>query len=662
MPGQSALLEAASAAPVRVARVAVDVALAHLDRLFDYEIPLTLADQVVPGCRVKVRFAGVLRDGYVIEVAEGTEVAGPLSKLAKVISPEPVVSRASYELIRLVADHYAGVWSDVARSAIPPRHAATEKAPQREWPAPTRLDSPARVLPGYPDGAGFLAALADGRAPRALWQAAAVDAAPGDLIGGVIEAADACLASGRGVVVVVPTLRELSPAAERLAVAFGTGAVAVLSAEQGRSARYRNFLAVSRGQARIVVGTRGAVFSPLADLGLVVVIDDGNDVHVEPRAPRFHARAVGVLRAGHEAAGMLIAGYSRSTDAQWLVERGWLREIGLDPAATRRVMPPVRAVGDDERDRVREPTAVKLRIPSAAFRFLRDRLTQGPVLVQVPRAGHSAALACARCHSRATCPRCDAPMRAIRRDEPQCSLCGHVPTRWSCAICHSTQLRTPLPGATRTAEELARAFPGVLAVNSSAERIRDAVDATPAIVVATPGAEPPAEGGYAGVLILDAEVSLGRLDVRSGEEAVRRWSNAIALVRPPEEGGSALIVGASGHAAVQALLRADVKGFVLRELTERAEAGLTPAAKLVRVSGDADAVRAFLGNEDWAGAEVLGPTEVAAHPEPRWAALLRAPLAEGKALVTRVKHAAAIRSARKQGGLVIVEVDPETMG
>ncbi|MEZ5086061.1 MAG: hypothetical protein R2722_07355 [Tessaracoccus sp.] len=67
-----------------------------------------------------------------------------------------------------------------------------------------------------------------------------------------------------------------------------------------------------------MLGTRGAVFAPVANLGLVVVVDDGNDVHVEPRAPRFHTRAVAVLRAGHEGAGMLIAGFGRSTDAQWL--------------------------------------------------------------------------------------------------------------------------------------------------------------------------------------------------------------------------------------------------------------------------------------------------------------------------------------------------------
>ena len=206
--------------------------------------------------------------------------------------------------------------------------------------------------------------------------------------------------------------------------------------------------------------------------------------------------------------------------------------------------------------------------------------------------------------------------------------------------------------------ELARAFPGVLAVNSSAKNIRDEIPDEPAIVVATPGAEPSAPSGYAGVMILDTEVTLGRVSHRAAEEAVRRWSNAAAMARRPVDGGSVLLVGSATHPAVQALLRADVAGFATRELADRADAGLTPAVKMARIVGDTEALPEFLDNDDWAGVDILGPTEVG--PE-RWAALLRTPVDQARELTRRVKSAAAIRSARKERGQLSIHIDPESL-
>ena len=254
---------------------------------------------------------------------------------------------------------------------------------------------------------------------------------------------------------------------------------------------------------------------------------------------------------------------------------------------------------------------------------------------------YAGALSCARCFNRAVCVKCGGPMRERQRGVPECALCGHTPVRWSCPHCHTGGLRTPLPGAARTAEELAKAFPGVLALNSSADRIRDGAPDEPAIVVSTPGAEPVAPTGYAGVLILDAEVALNRAELRAPEESVRRWANAAALARGPREGGSVLIVGPSPHPAVQAMVRADLAGFASRELEDRAEAGLSPAVKLARIVGEPEGVREFLDNDDWEGVDILGPTEVG--PE-RWAALLRVPVERARDLTVRVKSAAAIRS------------------
>ena len=87
-----------------VARVAVDVPLAHLDRPFDYRVPAHLDDAAVPGVRVRVRFAGRLVDGFLLERVAESEHAGTLAWVEKVVSPEPVLTAEVAALCRAVAD------------------------------------------------------------------------------------------------------------------------------------------------------------------------------------------------------------------------------------------------------------------------------------------------------------------------------------------------------------------------------------------------------------------------------------------------------------------------------------------------------------------------------------------------------------------------------
>ena len=143
-----------------IARVAVDLPLAHLDRPFDYAVTAEQDAEAVPGARVRVRFAGRLRDGFVLERCAASDHDGPLTPLHKVVSAEPVLTPEIAALIRPVADHYAGTFSDVLRLAVPPRHAATEEAATESAARPA-ADRPAGPLVDYPTGTGFLR-----RAPR----------------------------------------------------------------------------------------------------------------------------------------------------------------------------------------------------------------------------------------------------------------------------------------------------------------------------------------------------------------------------------------------------------------------------------------------------------------------------------------------------------------
>jgi primosomal protein N' (replication factor Y) len=646
--GTSAPRTPAATAPV--ARIAVDVSLAHLDRPFDYLVPAELDAVAVPGCRVRVRFAGRLVDGFLLERGEGSAHAGTLAYLEKVVSPEPVLRPEVVRLARAVADRYAGCLADVLRLAVPPRHARTEASATSTVERPE--EAPAHGWDPYPGGPELISALANGEAPRAV-----VTVLPGeDWSARLAEAVAATVHSGRGAVVVVPDARDL----ERLDAAVATPHV-VLSAAQGPAQRYRQFLQASRGAVPVVLGTRAAAFAPMAPLGLVAIWDDGDDLHAEPRAPYPHVLQVLLMRAQLESAGALVLATSRSAEAQLLVETRWAVPIAADRSVVRTRAPQVAPTGDDL-DRARDPAAAVARLPSLAWRTARDALASGaPVLVQVPRRGYLPAVSCVECHAPARCGRCAGPLE-LRSSHAvaACRWCGRPAADFACHRCGGRRLRAAVIGAGRTAEELGRAFPGSPVRTSGRDAVLATVGPEPALVVATPGAEPRAEGGYGAVLLLDTWALLTRADLRAGEEALRRWLTAATLARPGPEGGRVVVVADGGLVAVQALLRWDPATFAARELAERRELGFPPAARMASLTGPADAVADLLTLAVLPeGAEVLGPVPVGSEEE---RALVRvASRHEGAALAAALHAAAGVRSARKAEGAVRIQVDPREL-
>ena len=574
-----------------VARVAVDISLAHLDRPFDYLVPASMDEAAVPGCRVRVRFAGQLVDGYLLERAQASEHEGKLARLERVTSPEPVLTPEIFDLARAVADRYAGTLADVLRLAIPPRHATAEREALRA--DARREEVPKRPEPGswarYPAGPAFLAGLAEGRPVRAAWSALPGPEWPAE----IAIAAAATAAAGRGVVIVVPDARDLDRVDTALTdVAQGQPIHVCLSADLGPAERYRRWLAVRRGLVQVVAGTRAAMFAPVAELGLVVLWDDGDDLHAEPRAPYPNAREVLALRAHRTGAAALIGGFARTAELTQLVAGGWARPLAGHPEALRQAAPKVRAA-PDEAELARDAAAMTARLPSLALRTARLALTggasaarlspPGPVLVQVPRRGYLAAIACGRCRAQARCATCGGPLEIGGSHEtPGCRWCGALAADWTCARCGATRLRALVTGAARTAEELGRAFPGVPVRTSGGQHVLAAVPAEPALVIATPGAEPVAEEGYAAALLLDGWALLGRPSLRAAEEALRRWLNAAALVRPA---GSVVVLAEATLPAVQALIRWDPVTFSERELAERTELGFPPAVRMASVTG-----------------------------------------------------------------------------
>ena len=291
---------------------------------------------------MRVRFHGRLVDAFILERRSETDHVGKLGWLDRVVSAERVLTPEVRRLADAVAARYAGTRADVLRLAIPPRHANVEKEAPAEPGPVTVAPVDTAGWAEYGRGEQFFAALRDGRAARAVWQAL-----PGERWADrLAEAAAATVGAGRGVLAIVPDQRDVDALRDACVRLVDESRVVALSAGLGPAQRYRRWLSVLRGSARLVIGTRSAVFAPVADLGLVLVWDDGDDTLAEPRAPYPHAREVAMLRAHQLRCAALIGGYSRTAEAQALVRSRWAHDLVAARPVVRSRAPRVTALED----------------------------------------------------------------------------------------------------------------------------------------------------------------------------------------------------------------------------------------------------------------------------------------------------------------------------
>ncbi|MCU1569867.1 MAG: primosomal protein [Naasia sp.] len=530
-----------------VARVLLDTPLPQLDHLFDYRIPDGLRGVVVPGIRVRVplRRAGRIADGYVVETAEASDVPGELVEIEAVVSEQRVLTPEVYALARAVADRAAGSASDVLRLAIPRRQVRVEKA----WRNGRR--------PEEPEGPPPVVELADyGDAlPAEPGSRLAVEAIPGlvEVGGGWIGAWALTLArlavhelgQGRSAVLVLPDYRDQDQVQLALASLPGAGPVLRLDARQSGPERYLGFLSALEERPSIVVGNRSAVYAPVHRLGLLAVWNDGDSLLGEQLAPYVHARDAALVRQEQSGCTLVLLGHARSAAAERLVELGWLTAI-----APRRLRPPHVILTPDD------PGSP--RIPQAAWRAASEAVLQGPVLLQVARPGNAA-------------------LDALRAGTPMAADAG------------------------RTAYDLGRAFPGVRVLISDGERPLERVDAQPALVIATRGAEPIADGGYRAVLLLDGQRMLMRESARVAEDCLRWWSAAASLAAP---GAPVHLVGVGGPLgrAVATWRQSD---FLAHEVAERRELRFPPAVRVATLTGPSRVLEPVLAEAEAAGATVV---------------------------------------------------------
>ncbi len=573
----------------RLARVVVEVAPFHLDHPFDYLVDDDV--EVALGQRVLVPFAGRQVRGLVVDCPHDSEVPTTrLRPIVRVLGSHVWVRDEELALLRWAAARFGAPLADVVRHALPDRTVDVERrAAAAGWFPPgtsRRPTSDPAPEPGtleqrwsvYGDAGGqLLQAAADG-AGSFLWRPL-----PGeDVAARLAELAQLTLAGDRDVLVLVPD--PASPTADAVVTAAGDLAVDLRGGPSPRVA-YRRWLEARCGRARVVVGERGAAFTPLDRLGLAVILDEANPTYKERRSPRHHAREVVLERARRAGAVGLAVGTVPSAVAWRLLRERRVTPVVPARDAERRARPRIEVVTG-----AGQPRARLTREATAALRAAVRTGRYGVVLAT--RRGEGRALVCRDCGDRVVCPTCDASLAAAEGGGVVCPVCGHRGPRRPCRSCRGRELVPLAAGAQRLGAELARGFDVPVVV---LEGYAQTPPPPPAVLVTTRGSvldRPPGEVG--GVVLPDLDGLLRRPSLDAAEDALRlAFQVASWTVHAGADPAASRVVVQTrepDHHAITALAAWDPGGFWRHEVALRAPLRFPPITAAIRLATRVDAL------------------------------------------------------------------------
>jgi primosomal protein N' (replication factor Y) len=358
------------------------------------------------------------------------------------------------------------------------------------------------------------------------------------------------------VLIVAPDERDVDKIIESLALTF-TNVLKVSSAST-REERYRNFLRAIRLKSSIVVGTRSAIFAPVRNLAGIIIYKESSPDHFELRSPGWNSSTIAEMRAQSENVQLVLTGFTPSIRVANGIDA---RSIKFN---TQRFQVNVQAFSPND----------GTLLPGRIFSEIKKALKKGPVLFIAPRKGYGNALLCSHCRNVALC-KCGGRLSVVSKGlAPTCVHCGTAFPTWRCTYCDRDKQYLAGRGIDRAAEEISRAFPGFPVVISAGDVIKDSIDAKPALVLSTPGAQPQVSGGYAAVIVLDAIRFFSHTDINGQERARELLFETASMVSVD---GQVLLVLDDSHPIVAAIARWNIAPLLKRELAERVELKLPPS-------------------------------------------------------------------------------------
>ncbi len=269
---------------------------------------------------------------------------------------------------------------------------------------------------------------------------------------------DSVLKAGKTAIMLVPEISLTPQMVKRFKLCFGDG-IALLHSSLSLGQRADEFKRIRSGEAKIVIGTRSAVFAPLENIGVIILDEEGERTYKSDMSPRYHARDVAVQRCGYHNCLMLLASATPSIESFFFAkEVGRFSLFEMKQRYANATLPDVEILDMQSEEHAGAGSLFSAKLANAVGETL-SRGEQAILLLN--RRGFTTYMSCMVCREPISCPNCSLPLTYHKKnDRLMCHYCGYsisVPDK--CPKCGDTHLRQSGAGTQRIEDELSKLFP-----------------------------------------------------------------------------------------------------------------------------------------------------------------------------------------------------------
>jgi len=515
---------------------------------FDYIVPGALEKMIQPGARVWVNFGPRRIVGYVVALAKKSQVKN-LKPVLELIDQQSLLNEKIILLTEKIADYYCCSWGEAIETALP---AALRKG--KKGDGSIFSESSIKKIEPSP----FLVEVVHDLDGRRRWDT-------------YISEINNALKNKLSALILLPDIPDLLKARDLLNKRLG---ITCRLLYRQQPDELEEWLKIRSNGTQVIVGTRSAVFAPLADLGLLIIDEEEDSAYKQDQSPHYHARQAAILRSKLEGFKLILGSRAPSLESFYLSSSKGNRYTVIP---REKEYPEIKII--DSRhlsfaERKNKAIFSKL-LEDALYAVLNEK---GKALLFLNRKGFATAAACHNCGKLLKCPRCNISLvYHFKEDVLSCHYCNFkMQPPKICPECNAGYIRFSGAGTEKIESELSRIFPQArIKILADRDFSLENTD----IAIASSGVIKQAELDFDLIGVLGIDNTLNRVDFRSTEKAFGLLSGLMALT--PKK----FLVQTSfpGHHCFQALLKKEAKFFYTEELKQRRQLSFPPYKHLAAV-------------------------------------------------------------------------------